>query len=142
MTLDLTPSPDPHHLRRSLSAAAANRLRDWQSRPHIGAMHLDLSDEEAAPLAQELHDIVESDRYPFSPRIRTLRAILNKLRPEPVREPLPPPKDLYAPPRAVRTRGNSVAIISTGEPPIGSRSAFVVRGCDPISGPCGLTYSR
>jgi hypothetical protein len=48
-------------------------------------MHLELSDEEAAALARELHDIVENDRYPFSPRIRTLRAILAKLRPEPVR---------------------------------------------------------
>ena len=47
-------------------------------------MHLDLTDEETAALAQELHDIVERDRYPFSPRIRTLRAVLNKLRPEPV----------------------------------------------------------
>jgi hypothetical protein len=70
-------------------------------------MHLDLSDEETAALTQELHNIVENDRYPFSPRIRTLRAILAKLRPEPVREglsfaqasipkgstrPLPPPK--------------------------------------------------
>jgi hypothetical protein len=44
---------------------------------------------------------VESDRYPFSlsrsdlrcsPRIRTLRGILVNIRPEPVREPLPPPK--------------------------------------------------
>jgi hypothetical protein len=34
-------------------------------------MHLDLSDEETAALTQELHDIVESDRYPFSPRIRS-----------------------------------------------------------------------
>ena len=34
--------------------------------PHIGAMHLDLSDDEAAALTQELHDIVENDRYPFS----------------------------------------------------------------------------
>jgi hypothetical protein len=34
-------------------------------------MHLDLSDEETATLTQELHDIVENDRYPFSPRIRT-----------------------------------------------------------------------
>jgi hypothetical protein len=50
--------------------------------------HLDLTDDEA--LTQELHEIVENDRYPFSPRIRTLRAILAKLRPEPVREPLPP----------------------------------------------------
>ena len=63
-------------------------------------MHLDLSDEEAAALTQELHDIVENDRYPFSHRIRTLRGILGKLRPEPVREPLPPPRKVYAPPRA------------------------------------------
>jgi hypothetical protein len=65
--------------------------------------HLDLSDEEAAALTQELHDIVENDRYPFSPRIRTLRAILAKLRPEPVRKPLPPPK-VYAPPSKGRYR--------------------------------------
>jgi hypothetical protein len=38
-------------------------------------MHLDLTDDEAAALTQELHDIVENDRYPFSPRVRTLRAI-------------------------------------------------------------------
>jgi hypothetical protein len=55
--------------------------------------HLDLTDEEAAALTQELHEIVENDRYPFSPRIRTLRAILAKLRPEPVRKPLPPPPE-------------------------------------------------
>jgi hypothetical protein len=66
-------------------------------------MNLDLSDEEAAALTQELHGIVESDRYPFSPRIRTLRDILAKLRPEPVRERLPPPK-VYAPPRFTRGR--------------------------------------
>ena len=58
-------------------------------------------------LTQELHDIVENDRYPFSLRIRTLRAIFAKLRPEPEREPLPPPK-VYAPPskgRYGRRRG-------------------------------------
>jgi hypothetical protein len=54
--------------------------------------HLDLTDDEAAAITQELHDIVENDRYSFSPRIRTLRGILAKLRPEPIREPLPPPK--------------------------------------------------
>jgi hypothetical protein len=52
-------------------------------------MNLELSDQETAALTQELHEIVENDRYPFSLRIRTLRAILAKLRPEPVREPLP-----------------------------------------------------
>jgi hypothetical protein len=66
--------------------------------------HLDLTDDEAAALTQELHNIVENDRYPFSPRIRTLRAILAKLRPEPVRKPLPPPPKVYAPPSTGRYR--------------------------------------
>jgi hypothetical protein len=61
-------------------------------------MNLDLTDEEAAALLRELHDLLENDRY-LSLRIRTLRAILAKLRPEPTREPSPPPK-VYAPPRA------------------------------------------
>ena len=66
-------------------------------------MHLDLSDAETAALTKELDDITRNDLYPFSKRIRTLKAILAKLRPEPVGEPLPPPK-VYAPPRAKRTR--------------------------------------
>jgi hypothetical protein len=66
-------------------------------------MNIDLTDEETAALIRELHDIVEGDKYPFSPRIRTLRGVLNKLRPEPAREPLPPPK-VYAPPRFIRGR--------------------------------------
>jgi hypothetical protein len=53
-------------------------------------LHLDLTDDEAAALIKELHAIVGSRRYPLSPRTRTLRAILAKLRPEPAREPLPP----------------------------------------------------
>lgn len=43
--------------------------------------HLDLSDDEAAALIKELHTITDSDRYPFSERIRTLRAVLAKLGP-------------------------------------------------------------
>ena len=42
-------------------------------------MRLDLSDEEAAALTRELHEIVENDRYPLSPRVRTLQGILDKL---------------------------------------------------------------
>jgi len=41
--------------------------------------------QETATLTQELRDIVESGCYLFSPRIRTLRGILAKLRPERVR---------------------------------------------------------
>jgi hypothetical protein len=63
--------------------------------------HLDLWDEEVTALIALLSRTVDGDRYPFSKRIRTLKAILAKLRPEPVREPLPPPK-VYAPPRAKR----------------------------------------
>ena len=58
--------------------------------------HLALSDDQAAALIKELHDIVKNDRYPLSRRIRTLRGMLAKRRPEQVREPLPPPK-VYAP---------------------------------------------
>jgi len=63
----------------------------------------DLTDEETAALVRLLSDTIANDRYPLSPRIQTLKAILAKLRPEPVREPLPPPK-VYAPPRAKRAR--------------------------------------
>jgi hypothetical protein len=55
-------------------------------------MNLDLTDDEAEALIQELSGTINDARYPLSPRIQTLRAILAKLRPEPVREPLPPPK--------------------------------------------------
>jgi hypothetical protein len=37
-----------------------------------------------------MRDIVDNDRYPLSPRIVRLREILNKIRPETEREPLPP----------------------------------------------------
>jgi hypothetical protein len=49
-------------------------------------------------LARLLSDTVSNDRYPLSPRIRTLKAILAKISPEPVHEPLPPLKH-YEPPR-------------------------------------------
>jgi len=66
-------------------------------------MNLDLTDEEAAALIRELRGITDNDRYQFSERIRTLKAILAKLRPEPIREPLPPLKH-DEPPRAGRYR--------------------------------------
>jgi hypothetical protein len=53
--------------------------------PYMGAIKIDPSNEEAAALTKELHEIIENDRYPFSlsrshlrcsPRIRTLRGIL------------------------------------------------------------------
>ena len=71
-------------------------------------MNLDLTDEETAALLRELDGLIDGDRYFMSPRIKTLRAIRAKIRPEPVREPLPPPPKQYAPPRVTarqRRRG-------------------------------------
>jgi len=50
-------------------------------------MELDLTDDETAALARLLKSTIDADRYPLSPRIQTLKAILD--RQEPVREPLP-----------------------------------------------------
>jgi hypothetical protein len=71
-------------------------------------MHLDLTDDETAALLRELDDIIDGDRYFLSPRIKTLKAIRAKIRPEPVRPPSPPPPKRYEPPRATgrqRRRG-------------------------------------
>jgi hypothetical protein len=69
-------------------------------------MTLDLNDDETAVLADELHNIIENDRYPLSPRILTLKAILAKIRPEPARKPLPPLQHFEPPSRGrYRRRG-------------------------------------
>jgi hypothetical protein len=62
-------------------------------------MSLELDPDEERALVAELRRIIADDRYPLSCRIRTLRGILYKLAPPPVRAPLPAPK-VYAPPRA------------------------------------------
>jgi hypothetical protein len=61
--------------------------------------NLELDPDEELALVAELKRIIANDRYPLSRRIRTLRAILDKLVPPPPRAPLPPVK-VCAPPRA------------------------------------------
>jgi len=63
-------------------------------------MNLDLTDEETAALLRELDSLIDGDRYFLSSRIKALKTIRAKIRPEPVREPLPPPPKRYEPPRA------------------------------------------
>ena len=65
-------------------------------------MTFDLTEEETKALLKELDDIIDGDRYQFSARVRMLKVIRTKFRPEPAREPLPPPKQ-YAPPRDDRS---------------------------------------
>jgi hypothetical protein len=72
-------------------------------------MHLDLTDEEAAALIKELRGTIQNDRYPLSPRILALKGILDKLSPEPAREPLPPQK-MYEPPSKGRYRRRGWAL--------------------------------
>jgi hypothetical protein len=60
--------------------------------------HLDLSADEAAPLIKELHETVGNDRYPFSDRTHMRKAILARLRPEPVRSAASPEPRVYEPP--------------------------------------------
>jgi hypothetical protein len=47
-------------------------------------MMLDLTEEETDALARLLRRTIGDDRYPLSPRVQTLKAILAKIRPEPV----------------------------------------------------------
>ena len=93
-------------------------------------MQLDLDDEETRALLNLLTEAIEGDRYPLSPRIRILRAILLKfgdvggLPPKlaqklrrytaPPPEPRPPPR-VYEPP----SRGKYA---KRGEGPEGCRS--------------------
>jgi len=53
-------------------------------------MHLDLTDEETTVLIRELTDITFGARYFLSPRIKSLEAILGKLRQAPACAPSPP----------------------------------------------------
>ena len=71
--------------------------------PYLREMMLDVTDEETDALAKLLSRTIDDDRYPLSPRIQTLKGILGKIRPEPVREPLPSLKH-YEPPRATAAR--------------------------------------
>jgi hypothetical protein len=63
-------------------------------------MNLGPSDEETAAPLRELDRLIDGDRYFMSQRMKTLKAIRAKIKPEPVREPLRPPPKQYAPPRA------------------------------------------
>jgi hypothetical protein len=65
-------------------------------------MKLDLTDAQTAPLLTELDRIIDGDRYPFSPRIRSLKEIHALIKPYPVHEPAPPPKH-YEPPSKADT---------------------------------------
>jgi hypothetical protein len=66
----------------------------------------ELSDDEAEALIQELSGTINYARYPLSPRIQTLRAIISKLDPQPALPAAPPEPRIYAPSKGrYRRRG-------------------------------------
>jgi len=64
-------------------------------------MKFDLTDEQTKTLLSELDRIIDGDRFPLSPRIRTLKEIRAIIRPESAREPSPAQKS-YEPPKKGR----------------------------------------
>jgi hypothetical protein len=61
-------------------------------------MPLDLTDDETAALIELLRGTIDRDRFPLSPRIRQLRAILTKIEPPaPRAAPYPAPKPIGEP---------------------------------------------
>jgi hypothetical protein len=55
-------------------------------------MQLELADVERDALGRFLRSAIDADRYPLSPRLAPLKAILAKLDPKPQVQPIPPPK--------------------------------------------------
>ncbi len=66
--------------------------------------HLELADAEHAALLALLKGEIARDRFPLSPRVKRLRAILDKLDPPRVVETLPPPKPPGEPSLALRKK--------------------------------------
>ena len=65
----------------------------------------DLDETDKAELAELLRQVIAADRYPLSPRIRKLRAILDKLEPAAPRpEPYPAPKPIGEPSQVLAKR--------------------------------------
>jgi hypothetical protein len=44
-----------------------------------------------------LRHAIDDDRFPLSPRVMMLKGMLQKIRPEPAREPAAPPKQFEPP---------------------------------------------
>jgi hypothetical protein len=83
-------------------AGAGGRVGGDRSDHHIQQMSL--TDEETLALVNLLERTIRDDPYPLSPRVRMLKAILDKLvEPRPGGEPLPPLRN-YEPPRMGRYR--------------------------------------
>jgi hypothetical protein len=84
--------PD-EQVRRRPDIEFGNHLASSSAKPrngYITTMMLDLTDEESAALTRLLRRTIDGDRYPLSPRLAPLKAILAKVEPR-VQQAEPPP---------------------------------------------------
>src|SRR5205814_6457998 len=91
------PALNPRHCHARWLMPATNARADWpagRSAPKFPSMvEPNLTHDEKAVLAGLLRTTIAADRYPLSPRVRSLKAILDKPDPPASRpEPLPPPR--------------------------------------------------
>jgi hypothetical protein len=98
-------------------------------------MDLELTDEQATALLEEPDNIIDDDRYFPSQRIRTLKEIRTKMRPDSVREPFSPPPKQYAPPRASAAKRRRRRTTTSGG---GRRSLRRCRADRPPTSLCGF----
>ena len=75
----------------------------WRHQIRLSKQRLRAPEVATSRHLRELNVIIDTDKFFLSPRIQTLKAIRAKIRPEPEREPLPPPKQ-YEPPRIGKGR--------------------------------------
>ena len=94
------PSPSSPATREG-PVSDVSRLSDAQQRAR--SMALDLSDDEKLALAALLTHTIVHDRYPRSPRVRTLKDVLAKLDAKPPAQPSLAAK-VYTPPEETRNR--------------------------------------
>ena len=76
-------------------AASDRRNVIWSTSPMADNSLLPLSGDEKVVLVTALKRSIDEDRYPLSPRVQTLTAILARLQPP---KPAPPPRKRYEPP--------------------------------------------
>jgi hypothetical protein len=65
--------------------------------------NLELTDDEAQALVRVIREAIDSDRFPLSPRVQVLRAILARLKPEPARPAASLEPRVYGPPTSNRS---------------------------------------
>lgn len=92
MATALAPDDQSHMAGECLPQRQRTRFALGSVMSHNPSMESDLSAEDKATIAALLREVIAADRFPLSPRIRSFRAILDKLDPPPVVETLPPPK--------------------------------------------------